>query len=303
MKALIIMLAFTTVCIAIPGPARAYETFSEETGHECGYCHNDPLGGGGLTEAGGEFAINEGVFTSPVGGSVTKKLVRLIVGYLHILAGVVWFGTIFYVHILLRPAYASKGLPRGELILGWTCIIVVGVTGVLLSYARVGTWDALTASKFGILLIIKSGCYLTMALTAAAATFIIGPRLKARASAPPSEPKDGVYGPDTLLSFDGRDGRRTLAAVDGKVYDLSASRLWKGGKHMRHLAGMDLSEAIKQAPHGPEKLEAFLQAGTYDPDASHPAANRPKAAFYVMAYLNLGLVFVVLGIVALWRWW
>ena len=39
--------------------------------------------------------------------------------------------------------------------------------------------------------------------------------------------------------------------------------MWKGGKHGRHLAGMDLSSAIKQAPHGPDKLEAFPKVGTW----------------------------------------
>jgi hypothetical protein len=30
---------------------------------------------------------------------------------------IAWFGTILYVHILLKAAYAVKGLPKGELIL------------------------------------------------------------------------------------------------------------------------------------------------------------------------------------------
>jgi hypothetical protein len=40
-----------------------------------------------------------------------------------------WFGTILYVHLLLKPAYASHGLPRGELIVGWGSIALIAVTG------------------------------------------------------------------------------------------------------------------------------------------------------------------------------
>jgi len=29
---------------------------------------------------------------------------------------VMWFGTILYVHLLLKPAYAARGLPRGVLL-------------------------------------------------------------------------------------------------------------------------------------------------------------------------------------------
>ena len=44
-----------------------------------------------------------------------------------------WFGTILYVHLLLKPAYAARGLPRGELMLGWTCIVMMAITGIVLT--------------------------------------------------------------------------------------------------------------------------------------------------------------------------
>jgi hypothetical protein len=62
-----------------------------------------------------------------------QKVVRLIIGYLHLVAAIAWFGAIFYVHILLKLAYAAKGLPRGELILGCVGIILLTITGVLLT--------------------------------------------------------------------------------------------------------------------------------------------------------------------------
>ena len=70
---------------------------------------------------------------------------------------------------------------------------------------------------------------------------------------------------------------------------------------MKHLAGTDLSDAIGRAPHGEEKLEAAEAAGTYDP-TSPPLLTVFQKAFYVVAYMNLTIVFIVLGTIAFWRW-
>ena len=52
-------------------------------------------------------------------------------------------------------------------------------------------------------------------------------------------------------------------AVDGFVYDVSASKLWKGGLHMKcHHAGRDLSGDITAAPHGKEVLEKVRRVGS-----------------------------------------
>ncbi|HPQ40622.1 MAG TPA: cytochrome b5 domain-containing protein [bacterium] len=57
-----------------------------------------------------------------------------------------------------------------------------------------------------------------------------------------------------------------LVAVDGKVYDLSKSPLWKTGTHMkRHRAGEDLTAALSGAPHGAEVLESFEPIGELEP--------------------------------------
>lgn len=280
--------------------ANATVEYAGRTGLDCGVCHANQLGGGELTPVGDAFLAG----LSGKGGythlSTTRRVVRLVVGYMHILAGVVWFGTIFYVHILLKPAYAAKGLPRGELILGWTCIIIVGITGTLLTAARMPSFDAFYATRFGVLLSVKIFLFLVMASTAGIATFIIGPRLKARRAA--AAGKDGVFTPEGLHGFDGRNGRKAYVAVEGTVYDVTESRLWKNGRHTRHLAGDDMTEMIKQAPHGPEKLSAMQVVGRLVDIAPAPPSG-PKAVFYFMAYMNLVLVFIILGVVALWRWW
>ena len=74
---------------------------------------------------------------------------------------------------------------------------------------------------------------------------------------------------DELTTFDGKDGRKSYVAADGKIYDVTESRLWKNGKHAnRHFAGADLTEALKSAPHGPEVLERYKQIAELESEAA-----------------------------------
>jgi len=51
-------------------------------------------------------------------------------------------------------------------------------------------------------------------------------------------------------------------AHGGKVIDVTASKLWKGGLHMkRHHAGKDLTTDIQAAPHKLEVLDRYPQVG------------------------------------------
>jgi predicted heme/steroid binding protein/uncharacterized membrane protein len=66
-----------------------------------------------------------------------------------------------------------------------------------------------------------------------------------------------------LEKFDGNNGRPVYVAHKGKVYDVSKSKLWKNGLHMkRHHAGNDLTVDIQGAPHEPDVLERYPQVGT-----------------------------------------
>ncbi len=295
-------LAFMLLFMAPAAPAPATEQFAMKTGLPCAFCHENPSGGGTLTTAGQRYkTMLSGKIKPP---SPVKDTARFIIGYLHILAGIIWFGAIFYVHIILKPAYAARGLPKGELALGWAGTIIVGVTGLFLTISVMPSFGAFFHSRFGILLSIKIFLYLIMASSAAIVTFVIGPRLKKRLAAKAAPAAGGGnigFTPETLSNFDGRDGRKACAAVNGIVYDLSESPLWKNGKHARHIAGMDLTTAIKQAPHGPEKLDNFPKAGVLN--IPLPSNNKPRAAFYLLAYTNLTAIFLVIAIIALWRWW
>jgi predicted heme/steroid binding protein len=71
--------------------------------------------------------------------------------------------------------------------------------------------------------------------------------------------------PDQLKEFDGQNGRPAYVAANGIIYDVTASRLWRGGGHdPAHgdgIAGRDLSELLIKAPHGIENLERFPVVG------------------------------------------
>lgn len=71
------------------------------------------------------------------------------------------------------------------------------------------------------------------------------------------------FSKEELARYDGKNGRPAYAAYKGKVYDLSDSFLWNDGSHQAlHSAGVDLTDAMEQAPHDWDVLEKFPPAGT-----------------------------------------
>jgi predicted heme/steroid binding protein len=52
-----------------------------------------------------------------------------------------------------------------------------------------------------------------------------------------------------LALRNGQDREEIWIAFEGKIYDVSSSRLWKNGKHYEHWAGQDLTAELKDAPH------------------------------------------------------
>ncbi len=71
-----------------------------------------------------------------------------------------------------------------------------------------------------------------------------------------------VFTRDELKKYNGKDGKKAYVGYEGKVYDVSGSFLWQDGNHQAlHNAGEDLTEAIKQAPHGDEFIKMFPVVG------------------------------------------
>jgi len=297
-------LTFFTLALLSPVLAQATPDFAKETGYDCGKCHVDVIGGGKLTTTGEAFLTNlkeRGLYRRL---STTQHVVRLVIGYLHMVAAIVWFGTIMYVHILLKPAYASKGLPKGELRLGWLSMITLLVTGTLLTIARMPNLEAFTTTRFGILLTIKIALFLVMLSSALVVTIFIGPKMRQRLKSPVALCLSRELTPEQLFPFDGKEGRPAYIAYKGIIYDITNSRLWKNGQHMmKHHAGTDLSEMLKQAPHGDDKVLAMPQVGMCVESDRKPERPLYEKVFYFFAYMNLALVFVIIFVISLWRWW
>jgi predicted heme/steroid binding protein len=291
----IALLLLPTLSLALP-------EYSGRTGEGCGTCHIKPMGGA-LSGNGLEYAAS-GYRWPPEGGyrviGPIRKPVRLLIGFIHVAASFIWFGTILYVHILLRPAYAARGLPRGEVMLGLFSMAAVGITGLLLAVSRIRGLDVLYSSPWGVVLSIKIFIYLLMVSSALFVVAFVGPRLR-RGAGKAVAPEDGVFDPVTLSGFDGGEGRPAYFAYKGGVYDASGLKLWREGKHMKHLAGGDLTGALPKAPHWEEKLEPLKRVGAYDAGRT-PPRSAAERAFYLVAYMNLALVFAVLFVISYWRW-
>ena len=281
---------------------QATEAYATVTGQECRVCHIDTLGGGTLTELGKGYllSISSARNKQPQRKQSLSVAIRMVFRYLHIATAFMWFGTILYVHIVLKPAYASKGLPPGEVRVGLVSMVVMAVTGSVLTYYKVPDAGLLLTSRFGILLLTKIALFGIMVSTALFAVFVIGPKLKQKKASSISE--SGEYTLTRLAGFDGDADRLAFIAYQGKVYDVSKSPLWKKGAHMqRHHAGNDLTPMLQQAPHGEEKVLAMPEVGRLTEARERAPEQRHQGRFVFLAYLNLALVFIFLAILALWR--
>jgi predicted heme/steroid binding protein/uncharacterized membrane protein len=288
-----------------PLTCNATEIYAAQTGRSCSSCHLDPGGGGELTPAGKQFAATLTAQSQSPKVALLHKGLRFVAGYLHLITAIFWFGTILYVHLILKPAYAAGGLPRGEVRVGVVSMVVMGLTGALLTHYRVTSLDMLLHTRFGILLLAKVSLYLVMVFSALYVVTVIGPKLKAkkREAAGGTLPAGSDLTGEQLASYDGKEGRPAYFGYEGKLYDASASKLWKQGVHMgRHNAGMDLTEALKLAPHGSDKIAALPGAGALVADAARRAPLHERV-FFFMAYMNLSIVFLIVLILTLWRWW
>ena len=297
-------ITFLLLIILMAVPCQATPDYAKQTGYDCGKCHVDVIGGGKLTPVGEAFLESLKAKGQYRQLSTTQHVIRLFVGYLHMLAAIVWFGTIMYVHVLLKPAYASKGLPKGELRLGWLSMITLLVTGTLLTIARMPNLAAFTATRFGILLTVKIVLFLVMLSSAFIVTIFIGPKMRQRLKSPVAACLSKEMTEEQLSSFDGKEGRPAYIAYKGIIYDIGGSRLWRNGQHMmKHAAGTDLTAALKNAPHGEDKVLAMPQVGMCVETDRKPERPLYEKVFYFFAYMNLFLVFVIIFVISLWRWW
>lgn len=285
--------ALITLLFLTGTPSWATDDYAEATGQDCAVCHRDPAGGGPLTPTGEAYVAADRQWPIPEGAkgkalSPRTRALRLVLGFVHLVTAVVWLGTIFYVHLVLRPKYALGGLPKTEMRIAWGSIALLAATGVPLTRLRFHRAEALLETYSGNLLLVKIGLFVFLVVAAAVATLVISPRLRRLRAG--------------WQTNDGRDGRPAWVKVGDVVYDVTGSSRWVQGNHFRrHQAGHDLTDALTGAPHGADKLEPF-------PTQAVPAGPGPETGapvvriFYAMAYLNLFVALGVLFILALWRW-
>ncbi|MGK7393969.1 MAG: cytochrome b5 domain-containing protein [Candidatus Cyclobacteriaceae bacterium M3_2C_046] len=69
------------------------------------------------------------------------------------------------------------------------------------------------------------------------------------------------YTPQQLALRNGQDKEEIWIAYQGEIYEVTGSRLWQFGHHYQHWAGQDLTEELKDAPHGKAVLDKFKKVG------------------------------------------
>jgi len=64
-----------------------------------------------------------------------------------------------------------------------------------------------------------------------------------------------------LALRNGQDKPEIWIALNNLVYDVTASRLWRNGKHYEHWAGQDLTGELADAPHTANVFDKFKAIG------------------------------------------
>lgn len=72
------------------------------------------------------------------------------------------------------------------------------------------------------------------------------------------------YSKSQLALRNGQDRLEIWVAYQGKIYDVTASKLWRNGKHYEHWAGQDLTAELTDAPHTHQVFEKFTIVGELD---------------------------------------
>lgn len=69
------------------------------------------------------------------------------------------------------------------------------------------------------------------------------------------------YTRSQLALRNGQDRTEIWIAYQGRIYEVTESKLWRDGKHYEHWAGQDLTEELPDAPHTEKVFDKFKQIG------------------------------------------
>jgi hypothetical protein len=193
-KCLIPALSFLLVLLLsllLSAPTAATQQYAEQTGKGCIFCHQESTGGQLKTVGfayirnGYQYPISERILAkSEALHSPFQKTLRFILGYLHLLAAVIFFGAIFYIHIFIRLARLVGGIPKYERLLGLSCMITLTLTGIYLTWVRIDRWEQFFNNTFGLMLFIKILLFLLMVAIGISAITVIHRRMQQETQTP-----------------------------------------------------------------------------------------------------------------------
>ena len=69
------------------------------------------------------------------------------------------------------------------------------------------------------------------------------------------------YSVQQLALRNGQDREEIWCALNGIIYDVTKSKLWRNGIHYEHWAGQDLTDEIMDAPHNDRVFDKFEIVG------------------------------------------
>ncbi|MGD9134497.1 MAG: multiheme c-type cytochrome, partial [Desulfobacterales bacterium] len=292
----------------LPADVDATENYARRTGKGCIFCHQESTGGQlknvgfAYIRNGYEYPISERILNKTEALQTRlHKTLRFIIGYLHLLAGIVFFGAIFYIHLFVKPTRLTGGIPKAERLLGLACMLVLTLSGFYLTWIRIDRWEQFFNNTFGLMLFFKILLFALMVIIGLTAVTVIHRKMKAATQAPP--PTDAIT-KDNISYYDGSDGKPAYIIYENQVYDVTDNPKWKEGRHFgKHSAGLDLTEALAAAPHGVEVFERITSVATLTETPTSAQQSRPvQKVFVVMAYTNLVIIFLILACISIWRW-
>ncbi len=234
----------------------ATEEYARDSGKNCIACHENSAGGGKLN-LDGQFYLNRILREDAIGPakSMYQPWLRISIGFLHMLAGVFWIGSMLYILLLAKTPYALRGPVKNEIRYVLITIILIGLTGTYLMFQRYPAFENLVDFWSSRLLILKIGLYLLMIVLSAILYGFIIPHLRKKAAPAADRHIGKAITIKDLRLFDGRYNRPAYIGYMGKIYNVTPSRYWSNGEHFfRHYAGQDLTSFLKDAPHGEENI-------------------------------------------------
>ena len=85
---------------------------------------------------------------------------------------------------------------------------------------------------------------------------------------------------EELATYNGQAGKSIFIAYQGRIIDVSDSKLWRNGVHMmHHHAGKDLTDEFKDAPHNVDVLDRYSQVGILKKEEVPASAKRKMPGF------------------------